>query len=355
MTTPIKLRQNKTSGRQYAEIKRGRGEAPIRISTGTCDPKEAKKLVKEAGLDKIQAAHMAGTLTHGAINKLVHGHKMVMADFLDRWEESAKYRNQSASTTLRNIRTIRRWLTETKLLNKAPTSIKPASLYDWVNKSDERTVSARRRDLSSIRPFLTYIATFAQCVDPDVLQVSVDTRVVGHTKRESRTQRAFTKPEIKKFMAWVPESDHEEFFAVASRISLATGLRLGDVCQLEWSCFSDPGKISAWTDKSNTRVSLPVDDTLTPGLAKALAGVPINTSTFLFPEYQKRYSSPASRAWFSVTFSRILGRLGIEGVTFHSWRHTAITRWRSQGLTLDECASNAGHSSTIPTQIYDHT
>jgi hypothetical protein len=40
------------------------------------------------------------------------------------------------------------------------------------------------------------------------------------------------------------------------------GLRLGDICALEWACLKEPGKVVVWTDKRDTRVDLPVDDDL---------------------------------------------------------------------------------------------
>jgi integrase len=52
------------------------------------------------------------------------------------------------------------------------------------------------------------------------------------------------------------------FWYCATLIGCYAGLRLGDICSLEWSCLQHPNKLIVWTDKRDTQVELPVDENL---------------------------------------------------------------------------------------------
>jgi hypothetical protein len=89
------------------------------------------------------------------------------------------------------------------------------------------------------------------------------------------------------------------------------GLRLGDICALEWACLKEPGKVVVWTDKRDTRVDLPVDD----DLAQGLAAIPANSDKVCFPE-QEAISRSSKRSMLSVQFGRTLQAVGIQGHSF---------------------------------------
>jgi len=57
------------------------------------------------------------------------------------------------------------------------------------------------------------------------------------------------------------------FWYSVVRIGPCTGLRLGDICSLEWKCFDVAAMtMIVWTDKSDTRIILPITLELEPGM-----------------------------------------------------------------------------------------
>ncbi|WP_165743076.1 site-specific integrase [Pseudoalteromonas sp. Z9A6] len=56
----------------------------------------------------------------------------------------------------------------------------------------------------------------------------------------------------------------------------------------------------------------------------------------------------------SKAFRRSCKRLGIEGLSFHSLRHSAITRYAKRGLSVNQLKVISGHRSTEMLERYTH-
>ena len=107
------------------------------------------------------------------------------------------------------------------------------------------------------------------------------------------------------------------FWLFAVRCSSTTGLRLGDICQLQWRCFGEPGKIVVWTDKTNRRI----EHILSPELEEIVTQIPVVSATHLFPDQHAVINDVKRRALLSVQFTRICERIGIKGKSYHCTMH----------------------------------
>lgn len=369
---PVKI-ITRSNGRKYAEIK-APGVGRKRISLRTTSAKEAKARAAEADLPRLERALSAGALSAGAISALTLGRRVTFAQLLDKWTDAARYRNESPATTYANRKVVEAWLRDAGVAKLTPAALQPAQLYDFINAPDERSHGTRRRQLGALMPFLTFVNTTTHALRPEVLEVRVNLRAMTHAQREKKEVRPFTALEQDAILTrldhaygealkdaaadpgYQPGADLAAFWLFGTHLARSAGLRLGDVAQLEWDCIGQPGVIVVWTDKRDRRVCLPLNERVTPGLRSILARLPESGDPrFVFPALAARYEDPAKRAWFSVTYGRILGGLGIKGATFHSWRHTAVSRWRAAGFDLEACAEYAGHSSTKTTEGYVHS
>jgi integrase len=350
----MKLTRNPTSKKIFASLATGRPEQPrVRLSLGTRSIKEAEKLARGAKLSEIEAALKLGQLSAEAITRLTHGRKITTADAVERWLAGGAVRGDSESTTTKNRAVLEQWFAwQPKLRKVSPLRLEPEHFHAFLNQSGRAGAATRRRWLAVFGSFCRYLADNGLVTKNPLRDVSIDLRLLTHPQREGKEQLPFTPKEISTIV-----QNTDGFWRAAVLISHATALRLSDVVELEWACFSIPGHVAVWTMKRDKRVLLPIDDTITPGLAVALRDVPPNAGRFLFPSEQKRYADvKTGRPWFSVTFGRILERLELKapGKSFHSIRHTAISRWANQGFELEACALYAGHSSTKTTKGYVH-
>jgi integrase len=71
---------------------------------------------------------------------------------------------------------------------------------------------------------------------------------------------------------------------------------------------------------------------------------------FVFPNEEGGHRRPNA---VTFHFNRVMARLGWEGYSFHSMRHTAITLWRTDGVPLEVAAALAGHKGVkVTAEIY---
>ena len=155
---------------------------------------------------------------------------------------------------------------------------------------------------------------------------------------------------------------------LASMISRWTGLRYGDVANLEWgyaesarnmkhlSCgvvdlargliVVDPGK----TRRHGVRLVLPIADALAEALRERSKERPMEG--FVLPEHAMCY--PNRR--LGATFADALSLAGLDAVrfTFHSWRHTFRTRLSDAGVADDLARRLGGWANLGMAAHYDH-
>jgi integrase len=355
----MKLKTNSASGRIYAHLKTGNPSRPvIKMTLGTKSAAEAGKKAKALKLAQLEAAMQLGPLSQKTIARLQVGKKVNTEQAAAMWLQAAANRDESPATTQKSRMVLDQWFNFAPELRKlAPMFITEAHVSPFINRPDDNVgASTRRRQLSVIRMFLRY------CNDTSLSQgnvagpgrVDVHHRKLSHEQREPKTVLPFTDGEVQRILA-----NTEGWDRWSAGIAAAAGLRLGDIAQLEHASLSVPGHIIVHTDKRGRRVCLPIDEKLTPGLAEMLAEIPPSDSPYLFPEAAAQYEDiKAGRPKFSIYFARILDRIGIDRKggrkSFHSLRHTALTRWAREGFSLDECKEYAGHSSTKTTSGYIH-
>jgi integrase len=355
----MKIITNPASGYKYARLNTGNKAKPyVKMTLGTRSPEEARKKAKAANLSKIEAAMQAGNLSKQAIARLAAGKKVNTEDAAAQWLARGPSRDESPATTAKNRAVLEQWFAFSPALRKtAPMSIEEEHVASFINRPDPDVGKAtRQRQLSVIRMFLRYCADLGLVKENVAGQgrMRVQHRGLSQKQREPKKVEPFTDAEVNTILAGT-----EGWWRWASGIAAATGMRLGDICQLEHASLSVPGHIVVHLDKVDRRVCLPINDTVTPGLAKVLSEIPPSDSAYIFPEQQKQYEDIKSgRPKFSVYYSRELARLGIESKggrkSFHSLRHTAITRWAKIGFDPEQCADFAGHSNSKTTKGYIH-
>jgi integrase len=136
-----------------------------------------------------------------------------------------------------------------------------------------------------------------------------------------------------------------------------TGLRLSDICTLEWSAFVD-GDIIVHTIKRDRRVQIPMSHPAIGGgiLNLVLLEMAENrtSSRFCFPDAAEAIMDVNRRSKFSVAFMRLLNRLDIYGRSFHCLRHSFVTRLAAEGIEMEAIGKLVGHAQSGTTMGYNH-
>jgi len=146
----------------------------------------------------------------------------------------------------------------------------------------------------------------------------------------NRRDKIWTEQDIAAVLAVASEE-----IQLALILALWTGQRQGDLLRLSWSAYESPN-IRLRQSKGGRRVAMPAGAPLRALLdATARRGPLILTNT-------------RGLAWtsdgFRTSWAKTCERAGIDGLTFHDLRGTAVVRLAIAGATVPQIAAVTGHS-----------
>ncbi len=347
----------KPNGYYYARFKGGDGRQK-EVSTRVKNKARAEAVVRESNLESLELAAQAQVLTADAITRIVAGKKVTLSEALEKWGDRLRDQGRSDKTIHNKIQCVTGWVNAKGLGSRPPAFVNMRHVSSYVNDPSKGTkASSRKTVLSSISTFLEFCCSEGWAVGNPAKGIEVSLDSLSHKQKEPRKVNLFLESEVEL----IELNSGKPFWAFAARLSYETGLRLGDICQLEWDSVGEEG-IVVWTDKRNKRVGpFPMSEKL----ASLLAKVPAKSKRYIFPEQRNIYISTTRRALLSVQFKNLCAQLGIEGKTFHSLRHTYASRTYKEEkesliarlqkeLAELSVAENLGHSGTKTTKGYIH-
>lgn len=228
--------------------------------------------------------------------------------------------------------------------------VTPEMVHAFVNDRDDKSFNTKSFALSSIRAFFAYAKGKGYCsINPTDI-VKVNKRILSHKQREGRTILPFTEEEVNVVLDVAPY-----FLRQATALSWFTGLRLGDICGLEWDSITDD-HIIVWTDKRDKRVALPLDHIAIGGgqVRKYIDEIEKVNSILCFPTQNALNSCTNTRSRTSDSFTKLVRSKGINDKSFHCLRHSFVTRLSNMGMDLTDIGKYVGHSNTQTTEGYNH-
>jgi integrase len=180
--------------------------------------------------------------------------------------------------------------------------------------------------------------------------------------RLPRTLPRYLTPDVDRRLAAALEASPNRLFADALLLARATGLRVGELVDLELDCVHEVGGAGAWLKvplgKLDSERMVPLDDdglaivdriaaTRSPGppLPHPRGGRP---AEFLLTHQGKRVCTQALRD----ELRRAADRAGAGHVTPHQLRHTYATALVNAGVSLQALMALLGHSSAAMSLRY---
>ena len=325
-----------------------------RLSTFCTTRAEAEEVVKASKIKDIERSSKIHRLTAEVVTLITANKSITMSDALAEWVEWMKVGVRSPRTRENNASTIRLWLRQAGIESKTIGMITADEIHAWINDPNRPDkLGTRTMKLAAIRNLMRFCGVKRYILSDPSQLVSVDYRVISHEQRETKHKQVFEDDEIDFILAncdgMEPDSMSDGFFRASIMLGRDLALRLGDICNLEWSCFDlQKGTVTVWTDKANTRVVIP----MTGRVAELVADLPREDPRFLFPAEQMIANDPKRRSMMSVYFGRLFKSLGFDGYSFHSLRATMATTMAAKGATIEEIAKALGHNGTGSTKSY---
>jgi len=272
-----------------------------------------------------------------------------MLSHVDAWE-NWRYLNGAADNTIYAHATyVRAFINDMPHTINHPSKISAEIIQHYVNKSDGKSDNTKEFTLAAITVFLEYLMGKGHIMVNPAKIVKVNKRKLSHAQRRPRPRHPITIKEFQEIMRKAPY-----FIRQATAIGWYTGLRLGDVCNLEWACLTDT-HITVYTLKRDKYVELPLDHKFIGGgvLRIILNEIEKSHDQYMFPVERTMINDPKNRATISGRISKFYKRVGVNK-SFHCLRHTFVTRLASEGVDLKDIGKLVGHSNVSTTEGYSH-
>lgn len=337
------------------------------LTTKQTDLTLAKKVVEEAGIKQIEQAAQAGIMTDSAISAAVNGKKVTLKIAYIRWCHwmTTALAPRTKENNMTYFGAFARKVTSDWKVSKALTSIDVGTLSEWVN--DGGKAGTRRVRLASLRSFWKWANAEGITNKNPAAITKVKTDGMTHEDQEvTKRDRIISDSDYQKLVDDIrPRRRGEGGLGMEWRDAIVlarrTGLRMGDVMNIEMACFDwDEMLLTVWTDKRDKRVQIPIHPEIVrkmhpdkdPLWAQGNTTVGgYNPRRHMFKKLRDVYNKPRSRSYLSKVFSRHAEKNGVKA-TFHDFRHTFATECKAKGLDMPHIASLLGHSSTKTTEVY---
>lgn len=317
----------------------------------TKDRKEAQRLVKQLKIEELEEAGKLGVLSTDVLQKIVGGTSKKYWDVVQEYEVHMRLSAHSENSIYTMMAIFEQFGRDFKCLDKPMASVTEKNLYDFLNKDDGTAMSMRALRKSSLSQLWNFAQIKMYVLTNPLMILKIDKSKLKHEQKTPKERSIFHKDEVDKIIKHAPY-----FFKQATAISYWTGLRLGDICSLEWASIKNRNKMVVWTLKRDKLVQIDLKSEYFGGgiVQKVLNEIDVEDKIYCFPEWHKMMADPKSRSKPSVYFKRICERLDIYNRSFHCLRHSFVTRLEKAGLSLEEIGKVVGHSDTKTTEGYLH-
>ncbi len=164
----------------------------------------------------------------------------------------------------------------------------------------------------------------------------------GFLKEDNYTIRFLTTEEEERLYKSI--DDVAPYLRPIVTMALQTGMRRGEILNLEWSNIKN-GYIELLETKSGIMRNIPISSTLD----EVLTNIPHKSKYVFFnPKTNKPYTD-VKKSWKNV-----LDKAEISNFRFHDLRHTVATRMVENGIDLLVVKDILGHSRISTTMRYAH-
>lgn len=281
---------------------------------------------------------------------------------IDEYGTWMKTIGRAPKTLENNLGVLNRWVNSGCCIRLNPRDVHEDNISAFVNAKSATKFSTRTTILAAFRSFFEFCTAKGYTPTNPAELVRVGRLGLTHEQNEKRDRQPFTDEEVERILAHINGMKEGRlvkpwFWEFAVQAGKDTGLRIGDIAQLEWDSFNGK-RIVVWTDKRDKRV----DMEMTPETIECISRIPAWDAKYVFPRQNEIAKDTKRRALLSVQFSRILKAVGIKNKSFHCLRRTAATTSAEneeaelneamRKMVLKKVGKKLGHSDTRTTEGY---
>lgn len=214
-------------------------------------------------------------------------------------------------------------------------------LTGMMQKGASRSLCEKQRQLFS------QLCQYA--INQDIIHTNYAASLVLPDPGAPKT-RVFSDSEVQGIRSMVDDKRLGETARIALTL-ICTGMRLNELLTVRCAdVYLDEAYLVGGekTEAGRNRV-VPIHPDILPYICKWIDG---NTTPYLIPS---KTGAPRDHNNVRKSFNSLMGKLGIEGATPHTCRHTAATRMAAAGIPPEVTKQILGHADIVTTlNIYTH-
>lgn len=315
------------------------------------------RYVKEMGLDgrKKYGSVYGGTYTEAQQKRLEIMRNIrpygalpttfVLSDIMWEWIQSV--RNNIKPNTLQKYDSMIRNHIETNVIGKTNLRFLTAkSFSDFANQKVESGLSVKT--VNDILIVIGLALNYAEEV------YHIPKIKVNYLKAHAKEMRVLDIAEQKKLEAFLIKEMNLYKFAVL--LALYTGVRIGELCALDWCDITDEIKISKtlYRIKRGNKTVLEIAEPKTPSSNRTIP-VPECIGEYVerFRSYgsvlKNRNGNRVEPRLLQLTFEKFIAECQLPKTNFHALRHTFATRCVEAGFDIKSLSEILGHSDVKTT------
>jgi integrase len=267
--------------------------------------------------------------------------KMTLDRLLKKYEENFKHQRGWLTSKKYHIDVIRDYFgKDTLIMNVRYVDLE--TFRNWLKLKPTKH-GKERTDASVNRCMAALSHAMRKAVSWDMLRLNPFSEGESlHIKENNERLRFLSESEIDKLLAQC----HKQYLREIVECALHTGMRRGEILNLEWSQILN-GHIYLRKTKSNKRREIPINIDLAD-LFKRIRKRQHLTSKYVFIRDGARVES------ITAAFIAALRRSGIEDCRFHDLRHTFASHFIMRGGDLKSLQELLGHANIVTTMRYSH-
>ena len=315
------------------------------------------RYVKEIGLDgrKKYGSVYGGTYTEAQQKRLeimqsirpygASSNSFVLSNIMWEWLQSI--RNSVKPNTFQKYESVIRNHIETHFLGKTNFRFLTAkSISDYANQKVESGLSVKT--VNDILIVIGLALNYAEEVH------RIPKVKVSLLKVHAKEMRVLDISEQKRLEAFLVNEMNLYKFAVL--LALYTGIRIGELCALDWCDITDEIKISKtfYRIKRGNRTVLEIAEPKTPSSNRVIP-VPECIRDYIeqFRGYgsvlKNRNGNRVEPRLLQLTFEKYIAECGLPKTNFHALRHTFATRCVEAGFDNKSLSEILGHTDVKTT------
>lgn len=264
-----------------------------------------------------------------------------------RYLERAERSPATVKHYLSDLRGFAAWFRETNNLALEPKHVTRTDLREY----KRHLVRTRRLKPSSVNRKLATLRAFLGWAVEGRLIPDGKAPAMPRSVRQTRSgPRWLGRREVRELLKAVERGGIARDVVVVT-ILLHTGLRIQELCELDWSDISlrpRGGKLVVRSGKGERRREVPLNKDARESLRSLGYAEHAGTERPVF--WGQR--GPLTPRGVQNLFSKYTRRAGLDGVSPHSLRHTFCKQLINAGASLQEVAALAGHESLETTRRY---